>query len=213
MSRAEQARQPYPVALADRERVQEPPPVGDRAESFQREVDPAVGVPGVEPFGCVERPGIVVGRPGKRPGVVVGRLGERPGRFFEGEQGRAVVGQGRFDQRPDGVPRLVRKFLAGDPESAGELHGSGVRGERPGQDAEQSGLATAVLADDPPAGSGRDGEIDSGQARAIGTNSGGNELRHAVSSSEREGPPTDSSARATDRQQREGYRRAAAQGC
>jgi hypothetical protein len=180
---AEQAGEPDPVALPHRHGVQRPVPVGDGAEGLQRDLHPAVGVPGVQRLGRVER--LLIGL------LVEVRLqgGER------GVGGREVA----VDDVADG-PVVRRHLLLGDAQRAGEADLADVRRQGPGEHVQQGGFAAAVLADHAPAGTGGDGEIEAGQDRLVAAGEmdpGGDELRAAARGhGERHDLPRSSSVKA-----------------
>ncbi len=124
MPGAEQAREPHPVALADRQLREPPPPVADRAERRECHVDPPVRVPGAHPFGRAERRCV-------RVKVVAGQgVVERP-------QHRPDAGEFRVDDIADGTAAGRAQLLLGDPDRAEPLHGARVGLERPGEELQQ----------------------------------------------------------------------------
>ena len=139
----------------------------------ERDVDAAVGVPGVERLGDRERRGVAVAGTGGVPG----------------EGGRGVVerrqcGPGgdelAFDEIADGLAVGGGHLLVGDAEGADPVHRAPVGFRRAGEDGQQRGLAAAVPADDAEAGAGPDGDVDTGEdgtAAAGDVDPGGGELR------------------------------------
>ncbi|TWG96354.1 hypothetical protein L615_004300000230 [Nocardioides sp. J9] len=157
--------QAHPVALADRQRGQPPAPVGARAEAGQGDVDTALGVPGVEPGGGLERP-------------CVGVLGVRlPGGECLRRGVQSVEGVERVADRV--ADEVADRAVVGDVEGlldqgqrAGAAHRAAVRREVAGEDVQERGLAAAVLADHGEARPGADGHVDAGQDGAAAARDG-----------------------------------------
>lgn len=137
--RAEQAGEPDPVALAHRQRGERTVAVGARLQGIERDVDAAVGVPGVEPGGVIERLGVrLVG--------VRGAVGQRGRGGVEAGQRPVCRGEGLADERADRLAVPAGHRLAGEPEGADAVDVTLVRRQHAGKHVEQRGLAAAVLA-------------------------------------------------------------------
>src|SRR5690606_15694685 len=158
---AEQRRQPYTVALPDREGVERALPVGDGAESGERDVDPAVGVPGVQP-----------GRAGQGVVVVVRGTGpvrgEGGGRGIEVGQGAPDGGQLEVDQLPDRAVGGGVDLLRGHAEGPGAPDLAGVGDAVAGEHLQRGRLAAAGRADDGDPVAGVHGQVDAAQDGAPG---------------------------------------------
>lgn len=143
------------------------------AQLGEGDLQPPVGVPGVEGFAAFQRAGIR--RVGSRHTV-----GEGARCLLEVSQRGVWSGERRVEQVPDGHAGGGVEFLLGDAERADEMHGPGVGAESPGEGVQQGRLAASVLADDSQAGAGGDGEIDLVQddpSAARNGQPGGGELR------------------------------------
>jgi hypothetical protein len=154
--RAEQARQPDPVPLPDRQRAERPGAVVDGVQRGQRDLDPPVGVPRVQRLGRRERGGVLL------VGAGFG-FGERGGGAVEPGQRTTHGRQLEVDEITDGLGRAERELLVGHPDRTRAAHLAPVGGQVTGEHPQQGGLATPVLPDDgDPVTRGGD-EIDAGE--------------------------------------------------
>lgn len=121
MPGAEQAGQPHPVTLPDRQGAQLAGPVGAGVEPGQGHVEAALGVPGVQAGGRVQRAGVLLVGVGGAPGEAVGGI-------VQSTQGGAGGVQGLVGQRTDRLTRTGGQGLLRQAERPRAVHRPPVGG-------------------------------------------------------------------------------------
>jgi hypothetical protein len=110
-------------------------------KSIERDVNPSIGVPGIEKFGIGEC--AAVGAIGSAATV-----GECLGGVVEGDQRSSRIGKFRVDEVADGSAIVDWHFLVRGSERSDPSDTAGIRGETTGQDLDQRSFALTVFADD-----------------------------------------------------------------
>ena len=152
-------RQAHPVALAHGHRVETAPPLGDRADLLESDLEAAGRIPGVDRRGRGE--GVVVALRRGGPGV----LAERRGGLVESVQHAERTGQELVEQCADGARiRCVHgQLLRHDAEAAVSCDRSGIGFEVAAERLEEGALAASVLPDHGEAVARSEGEVHAAQ--------------------------------------------------